>query len=107
MERTYKQELDFAMEHKVNILKLIIADNVNEQLSDYWWLEAELESNEKAINELFENICSKVCDIYLKIDNTYSLENIVEAVIQLYFYSKVVISGINKYMVIDYIQDNF
>ena len=107
MERTYKQELDLAIENKINVLKLNIANEVSDQLCYYWWLEAELESNEKAINELFESICSKVCDIYLKIDNTYSLANVVEAVIKLYFDSKVVVNEITKYMVIEYIQDNF
>ena len=103
MERTYKEELDLAMENKVNILKLIIADNVSEQLCDYWWVEAELESNEKATNELFENICSKVCDIYLKIDNTYSLANVVEAVVELVMKHKKDLEDIDYMVVSDYI----
>lgn len=107
MERTYKEELDFAMEHKINVLKLNIADEVSEQLSDYWWVESELESNEKAINELFENICSKVCEVYLHLDNNYSLANVVEAVIKLCFDSKVVVNEITKYMVVNYFIDNF
>ena len=107
MERTYKQELDLAMEHKIDILKLNIANEVSDQLCDYWWVEAELESNEKAINELFENICSKVCETYLKIDNNYSLANVVEAVINLHFECDTDIIDIHKYMVIGYIQDNF
>lgn len=96
MERTYKQELDLAIEHKINVLKLIIANEVSDQLCDYWWVEAELESNTQETIELFESICSKVCDIYLKIDNTYSLANVVEAVIKLYFDSKVVVNEITK-----------
>lgn len=107
MERTYKQELDLAVENKVNILKLVIADEVSEQLSDYWWVEAELENNEKEINELFENICGKVCEIYLKIDNTYSLANVVEAVVVLHIENNIPINEITKYFVINYIQDNF
>lgn len=104
MERTYKEELDFAMENKIDVLRLNIANEVCDQLCGYWWAEAELESNEQATIELFESICSKVCDIYLKIDNSYSLANIVEAVIKLYFDSKVAVNEINKYMVIEYIQ---
>lgn len=107
MERTFKQELDLAMEHKINILKLSIANEVIDQLCNYWWFEAELESNEKAINELFENICEKVWHIYLVVDNTYSLANVVDAVIRLVMNERKPITEINKYMVIEYIQDNF
>lgn len=107
MERTFKQELDLAMEHKINVLKLNIANEVSDQLCDYWWVEAELESNEKAMNELFEDICHCVSDIWLHLDNYYSLSNIVEAVINLHFECDTDITDINKYMVIEYIQDNF
>jgi hypothetical protein len=107
MERTFKQELELAMEHKINVLKLTIANEVCSMLEGNWWFESYLESNDQATNELFERICERVQDVYLKVDNTYSLSNIVEAIIRLHTESKIEIKDINKYMVIEYIQDNF
>ena len=107
MERTFKEELELAKEHKINVLKLNIADEVNCQLGSYWHLESDLENNEKHVNELFERICEKVWHIYLVVDNTYSLANVVDAVIRLVMNERKPINEINKYMVIGYIQDNF
>ena len=108
MERTFKQELDFAMEHKINVLKLNIANEVSDQLvNGYWWFEQDAINEVEHTMQLFEDICNCVCEIYLKIDNTYSLANVVQAVIELNIQEYVDISEINKYMVIEYIQDNF
>lgn len=106
-ERTFKQELGLAMNWGLNILKLNIANEVSEQLvNSYWWIENEVENGSQEMDEMFENICWCVYNIYLKIDNTYSLANVVEAVIKMNIENKVPINEINKYMVIGYIQDN-
>lgn len=107
MERTYKQELDLAMEHKIDVLKLNIANEVCSFLDGNWWFESYLESNEKATIELFERICERVQDVYLKVDNSYSLSDIVDAIIRLHQECKKPLKNINKHMVVDYIQDNF
>ena len=107
MERTFKQELDLAMEHKINVLKLTIANEVCSFLEGNWWFESYLESNDQATIELFERICERVQDVYLKVDNSYSLSDIVDAIIRLLQECKKPLEEINKYMVIEYIQDNF
>lgn len=108
MERTFKQELELAKEHKINILKLNIAYEVTEQLvNQYWWTEEQLANATEQSLDWIESLCGCVYNIYLKIDNNYSLANVVEAVIELsikYFND---FNKINKYMVICYIQDNF
>lgn len=103
MERTYKEELDLAVENKVNILKLIIADEVSNQLSEYWWVEAELENNTQETIELFENICSKVCEVYLKLDFGHSLSSVVEAVVEMVMKHKKDLDDIDYIVVSDYI----
>lgn len=103
MERTYKEELDWAKENEINLFKLIIADNVNCELSHYWWVESELESNEKATNELFENICSKVCEVYLYLDKSFSLSSVVEAVVEMVMKHKKDLDDIDYTVVSDYI----
>lgn len=103
MERTYKQELDWAKENEINLFKLVIADNVYCELSHYWWVEAELESNEKSTNELFENICSKVCEVYLHLDKSFSLSSVVEAVVEMAMKHKKDLDDIDYIVVSDYI----
>ena len=106
MERTFKQELDFANKNNIDIYKLKIAYEVSCFLVDsIWWAEADLEDG--TMDELFEDICSCVSEIWLSLDNNYSLSNIVEAVINLHFECNTDIKDIDKYMVIGYIQDNF
>lgn len=106
MERTFKQELDLAQAHNIDIYKLKIAYEVSYFLvNSIWYAESDLEDN--AMNELFEDICYCVSDIWLDLDNNHSLSNIVEAVINLHFERDTDIIDINKYMVIEYIQDNF
>lgn len=107
MERTFKEELDFAKEHKIDILKLNIANEVCCQLRESkWWFESEIECNYKPTICLFEEVCEMVWHIYLKVDVSYSLANIVESIINLVFEQKIAVKDINKYMVIEYIQDN-
>ena len=108
MERTFKQELDLAMEHKINVLKLNIAYEVTEQLTNqYWWTEEQLANATEQSLEWIEDLCTCVYNIYLAIDNTYSLANVVEAVIELSMKHFNKFNEINKYMVVGYIQDNF
>lgn len=108
MERTFREELELAKEHKINVLKLNIANEVSEQLvNSYWWTEEQLANATEQSIEWFNDLCNCVYSIYLYIDNTYSLANVVEAVIELStkYYNN--FNKINKYMVIEYIQDNF
>ena len=108
MERTFKQELDLAMEHKINVLKLNIANEVVEQLTNqYWWTEEQLANATEQSLDWLEDLCTCVYNIYLEIDNNYSLANVVEAVIELSMKFFNDFNKITKYMVIGYIQDNF
>lgn len=108
MERTYREELHIATKNKINILKLNIVNEVVEQLMNgYWWFEGEQEHTDNELDEFVEIVCSAVYNIYLAVDNTYSLPNIVEAVLRLHFECNTDINSITKYMVIGYIQDNF
>lgn len=103
MERTYKEELDWAKENEINLFKLIIADSVYCELSHYWWVESELESNEKATSELFENICIKVCAVYLYLEKSFSLSSVVEAVVEMVMKHKKDLDDIDYIVVSDYI----
>ena len=106
MERTYKQELDLAVKNNIDIYKLKISYEVNYFLvNGYWWLESNYDDYE--VMEMFEDICNIVSEVWLSLDNNYSLSNIVEAVINLLFECNTDIEDIDKYMVIGYIQDNF
>lgn len=69
------------------------------------WLcfEMQFESKQKATNELFENICSKVCEVYLKIDKNYSLSSVVEAVVDMVMKHKKDLDDIDYMVVSDYI----
>ena len=106
MERTFKQELDLAQAHNIDVYKLKIAHEVSYFLvNSIWYAESDLEDG--TMDELFEDICHCVSDIWLHLDDNHSLSNITEAVINLHFECDTDIKDIDKCMVICYIQDNF
>lgn len=98
--KTYKQELDFALKNNVNIYKLKIAYEVY-----YFMTYSDIVGNYD--DKTFEKICECVNEIYLSLDNNYSLSNTVEAVINLHYEYDQPIEDINKYTIIGYIQQNF
>lgn len=98
--KTYKQELDFALKNDVDVYKLKIAYEVYYFMT-YSDIVVEYD------NETFESICECVNEIYLSLDNNYSLSNIVEAVINLHYECDQPIEDIDKYTIIGYIQQNF
>lgn len=98
--KTYKQELDFALKNDVDVYKLKIAYEVYYFMT-YSDIVVEYD------NETFESICECVNEIFLSLDNNYSLSNIVEAVINLHYECNQPINDIDNYMVIGYIQEGF
>lgn len=97
---TYKQELDFALKNDVDVYKLKIAYEVY-----YFMTYSDIVGNYD--DETFESICKCVNEIFLSLDDNYSLSNIVEAVINLHYECNQPIENIDNYMTIGYIQESF
>lgn len=96
----YREELKKAKENNINIYKLVIANEVEDVLSLF-----ETPKNDIEYLMLFEELCSVVSMVYLKLDNSYSLANVVESVCRLHFEKGVELKEIYYIQVVDFIYD--
>ena len=96
----YMEELKKAKENNINIYKLVIANEVEDFLSSF-----ETPKNDIEYSMLFEELCSVVSMVYLKLDNSYSLSNVVESVCRLHFEKGVELEEIYYIQVVDFIYD--